>query len=224
MTINISDFIKQKFTELQSNVPVNLNLTSDKDSSFSDTLSNELNSNSNNTTTAPNISTDKPNLTPTNTAYNALSYSSALKAANINNITSSSSQKMDRITNAINLSAQKYNLDPNLIKAVIRQESDFDQYSLSSSGAQGLMQLMPGTAEGLGVNDAWNIEENIDGGSRYLAEQLKDFDGNITLALAAYNAGPGSVRKYNGVPPYAETMDYTKKVEKYYDEYKNNIK
>ncbi len=115
-----------------------------------------------------------------------------------------------------NRAAQTYGVDVNLLKAIAKQESDFDVNSTSHSGAQGLMQLMPGTAAELGVTDAYDPEQNVMGGAKYISGLLEKYNGELTLALAAYNAGSGNVAKYGGVPPFAETQNYVKKVMGYY--------
>ncbi|PYG85709.1 transglycosylase-like protein with SLT domain [Ruminiclostridium sufflavum DSM 19573] len=129
------------------------------------------------------------------------------------------SELMELINTAINNASSKYGVDKNLIRAVMKQESSFDPTSISSSGAQGLMQLMPSTAASLGVSDPFDIAQNINGGTMYLKNQLSSFKGDVSLALAAYNAGPNSVTKYGGIPPYAETQDYVQKVTEYYNQY-----
>ncbi|WP_211233235.1 lytic transglycosylase domain-containing protein [Solirubrobacter soli] len=112
----------------------------------------------------------------------------------------------------IERAAAKYKLDPALLKGLIKQESNFDPNARSGAGAVGLAQLMPGTAQGLGVDDPTDPEQSIDGGAKYLREMMDLFDGDKRLALAAYNAGPGAVSKFGGVPPYAETQEYVDRV------------
>lgn len=112
--------------------------------------------------------------------------------------------------------AIKHNIDPQLVKAVIKVESNWNSRAISKKGALGLMQLMPATASLMGVRNPFNPEENIDGGIRYLKYLLEKFNGNMTLALAAYNAGPGRVKKTKTVPNIPETVAYVKRVMNYY--------
>ncbi|MBW2192825.1 MAG: lytic transglycosylase domain-containing protein, partial [Deltaproteobacteria bacterium] len=112
-------------------------------------------------------------------------------------------------------------LYPALIKAIIMAESGYNPRAISKKGAKGLMQLMPRTAEALGVEDSFNPEQNIRGGVKYFKQLVNQFQGDVTLALAAYNAGSKNVRKYQGIPPYKSTQYYIEKVFKYYQIYKN---
>jgi len=120
----------------------------------------------------------------------------------------------------IRIVSLRYGVDPNLIKAMIRTESDFDRNAISKHGAQGLMQLMPGTARDLNVMNPFDPRENIDGGVRYFRAILDSFDGNLPLSLAAYNAGPNLVRRCQRIPEIPETIDYVKRVLTYYKGYR----
>jgi soluble lytic murein transglycosylase-like protein len=120
----------------------------------------------------------------------------------------------------IDAAAQRHGVDPALLKGLIRQESNFDPNATSPAGARGLTQLMPGTAAGLGVADPTDPAQAIEGGAKYLRQQLDRFGGDVQKALAAYNAGPGAVAKFGGVPPYAETQAYVQKVSAYAEQYR----
>jgi hypothetical protein len=124
---------------------------------------------------------------------------------------------VNRYDHIIRRAADKFKIDSALIKAIIKAESNFNHQAVSRVGAQGLMQLMPATASSLQVEDAFHPENNIEGGVRYLRYLLNNYRGNLTLTLAAYNAGEGAVAKYNkNVPPYRETQNYIKRVLSYY--------
>ncbi|MBL7181268.1 MAG: lytic transglycosylase domain-containing protein [Desulfobacterales bacterium] len=117
--------------------------------------------------------------------------------------------------------ANRYQVDAALIKAIIMAESGYNPMAISKRGAIGLMQLMPDTAESLGVEDSFNPKHNIDGGVRYFKQLVLQFDGNVKLALAAYNAGSSNVRFYQGIPPFKATQFYIQKVFKFFHIYKN---
>lgn len=106
----------------------------------------------------------------------------------------------------------KYHVEPSLIRSIVQHESGFNPLSKSAAGAMGLMQLMPATARGLGVNNPYNAQENIEGGVKYIKQLLDQYRGDEKMALAAYNAGPGNVAKYGGIPPFSETQNYVEKV------------
>lgn len=127
-----------------------------------------------------------------------------------------------RLDTLINHFAAKFSLDADLIRAVIRVESNFNPSVVSKKGAQGLMQLMPETAQEVGVSNPFDPSQSIYGGSLYLRKMLDSFDRNLDYALAAYNAGPTVVRKYGGIPPYEETQNYVKRVKHYLNYYRRS--
>ena len=140
------------------------------------------------------------------------------------NLPSNYKRRKERLFHPIILQeAKRYKVDPCLVKAIIMAESGYNPKAISKRGAKGLMQLMPSTAEALGVEDIFNPKQNISGGIRYFKQLVNKFDGNVKLALAAYNAGSQKVRHYQGIPPYKSTQYYIEKVFKYYELYKDQV-
>jgi soluble lytic murein transglycosylase-like protein len=128
----------------------------------------------------------------------------------------------DKYDEEIRQASRRYGVEHALVKAVIRAESNFNPQATSRAGAKGLMQLMPGTAKALGVNDSFHPADNIDGGVRYLSYLLDLFKRDLQLALAAYNAGEEAVFRYNGLPPYQETRTYVQRVLQYFQNYRSS--
>ena len=135
-------------------------------------------------------------------------------------VTERSRRAAEEFDELITAAAIRYKMPPNLVRAVMHAESAFDPTAVSHVGASGLMQLMPATAREMYVKDIFDVKENIEGGVRYLRVLANEFEGDMVKIVAAYNAGPEAVRKYNGVPPYAETQAYVKKVVALYFQYK----
>lgn len=159
------------------------------------------------------------NISALDTLKAAVSASDTMKRQSSSNVNFSSFLKTEKNLEEIYAEAsQTYGVSVDLLKAMTKQESNFNPNATSRSGAQGLMQLMPATAAGLGVTNAYDPYQNIMGGAKYIRQMLDKYDGNVSLALAAYNAGSNNVDKYGGIPPFAETQDYVAKITGYLEE------
>lgn len=180
----LNNILKQKMLEIQSQLPTYVKLVKDESVNFNDVLTAEV---------------DQTN------------YSNIGSPDAIGSVKEKINYKGD-FNEIIDITSKKYNISSSIIKAVIKAESNFNPRVVSSAGAMGLMQLMPDTARALGVNDTFDPVENIEGGVKYLKDMLNKFGGNLELALAAYNAGPGNVVKYGGIPPFKETQNYVAKI------------
>lgn len=148
-------------------------------------------------------------------AVQATDFASVLETSTQTEVKETTATSMDDI---FLKAAETYQVPVNLIKAVAKTESNFDPNAVSCCGAQGVMQLMPSTAAGLGVTDPFDAEQNIMGGTKYLSQMMDLYDGDVKLTLAAYNAGAGNVAKYGGVPPFKETQAYVERVMEYMGE------
>jgi soluble lytic murein transglycosylase-like protein len=146
-------------------------------------------------------------------ASKALQYTAGnFSSVKVLSIEENSKERFARLEQIIEKAAEEYGVSASLIKAVIKQESNGNANAVSKAGAKGVMQLMDGTAKEMGVRNVFNPVDNINGGTKYLKKMLDMFNGDKKLALAAYNAGPDSVKKWNGIPPYAETQNYVKSI------------
>lgn len=151
-------------------------------------------------------------------AYSGLYNNSGIQGVSFSDVYQNASQKLnieESMDAIFEEAADKYDVPVMLLKAMGKAESGFDAAAVSPAGAQGVMQLMPATAEALGVSDPFDARSNIMGGARYISNLLKKYDGDMELALAAYNAGSGNVEKYGGVPPFKETQNYIRRIKEY---------
>jgi soluble lytic murein transglycosylase-like protein len=174
-----------------------------------------------NSALAKELGVDLVSSSDTSTSVNATLSGSDSSTASSTSVSGTSSTGSDLVTTEelnsyFDEASATYGVDEKLLKAVAKAESNFNPSAVSSAGAIGIMQLMPSTAAGLGVSDSFDARENILGGAKYLSKLLSKYNGDTSLALAAYNAGSARVDEYGGIPPYAETQNYVKKVLAYY--------
>lgn len=193
------------FNEIAGSITTSLNINFDH-TRFTNPASNRTSSISAGSGTADQASAIAKEV---ETRSAGLSFSETLEAFMQHNDLDS------EIAIAIASASARYEMDPNLIRAVIRAESSYNPNAVSSAGAMGLMQLMPRTAESLGVTDPFNISQNVHGGTKYLRNLLDRFDGDLELALAGYNAGAGNVIRHGGIPPFRETQNYVPRVKEF---------
>ncbi|HEY8499487.1 MAG TPA: lytic transglycosylase domain-containing protein [Clostridia bacterium] len=205
LNIRVDDILSQKISDIQSRVPMPVKVSLPS-VSFSNILNQAIEKTTNRILDLDTSIKKYPLVSG--------SYEAEYPRLSADEI----SALMPRIDEAIANASKKYGVDENMIRAIIKQESSFQPFALSTSGAMGLMQLMPDTAKWLSVNDPYSIEQNIMGGTHYFKEQLDAF-GDMELALAAYNAGPNKVRRYNGIPPVQQTQNFVKNVLRYYQLY-----
>lgn len=192
----VNSLIESKLNEIESRLPLNISLTK-KDNTFQEMLNS--------------LMEEKPISTYDADYKKPLNSTNLLQNFNIKNDGKNNSASINDIKNYILEASKKYGVSPNLIDSVIKAESDYEQYTVSKTGAMGLMQLMPSTAAYLGIDNPFDAKKNIDGGTKLLSELISKYN-NVKLALAAYNAGEAAVDKYNGIPPYNETINYVNKI------------
>lgn len=206
---NINAVKKAEVKQVQSDKKINDNPIDNPElNTFEDVMKSSLNVHTRFNVNKPDYKVKFGSLTTHAQALNAVNQLSQAQAASSIAPISEKTQIRDLIDKI----SKKHGVDEKLIHAIIKQESGYNPNAKSSAGAQGLMQLMPSTAKSLGVTDPYNPVQNIDGGVRYLKSMLDRYNGSIPLALAAYNAGPGNVDKYDNIPPFKETQNYVRNI------------